>query len=190
MSDDPSPAPPHRARPRVSVYLGASLDLRIADAAGGLAFLDRYAAIDRDYGYEPFIETVDALVIGRRTLDTVLGFGIPWPFGTRREVTCTTRPLPDGLPETVSSHAGALAPLLTALAADGIHHVYLDGGALVRQGLQEDVVDALVLTIVPETIGAGVALFDETVPRLAWRLERHTAFASGTVQLRYERDRT
>jgi dihydrofolate reductase len=169
--------------------MGTSLDLRIADAEGGLSYLDRYAAADRDYGYDAFIATVDALVMGRHTLDTVLGFGIPWPFGARRVVTCTTRPLPDGLPPQVSAHSGALSPLLASLAAEGATHVYLDGGALVRQGLREDVVDAIVLTIVPETIGAGVTLFDETVPRLAWRLVRHSAFPSGTVQLAYERVR-
>lgn len=186
----PEALPPRTAdRPRVSVYMGASLDLRIAEPGGGLAFLDRYAAIDADYGYDAFIATVDALVMGRRTLDTVLGFGIPWPFGARRVVTCTTRPLPPGLPPQVSAHDGALAPLLASLGADGVRHVYLDGGALVRQGLREDVVDALVLTLVPETIGAGVPLFDETVPRLRWRLVRHAAFASGAVQLAYERAR-
>lgn len=176
-------------RPRVTVYLGTTLDHRIADADGGLAHLDPYAAADRDYGYDAFIATVDALVMGRHTLDTVLGFGIPWPFGERRVVVCTHRPLPEGLPPQVSSHQGALVPLLSSLAAEGIAHVYLDGGALVRQGLREDVVDALVLTMVPELLGPGTPLFGDDIPRSAWRLEAHTAYPSGTLQLRYARRR-
>lgn len=177
-------------RPRVSVYLGVSLDLQIAEADGSLAFLDRHE--HADYGYDAFIADVDALVMGRRTYDTVLGFGIPWPFGTRRVVVRTRRPLgavPADAAPYVTAHEGPLAPCLAQLAADGLRHVYLDGGETVRQGLREDVVDALILTLLPEIVGDGRPLFDRTVPASRWTLDGVASWPNGAVQLRYARQR-
>jgi dihydrofolate reductase len=183
-NSDPAP------RPRVSVYLGASLDLQIAEADGSLAFLERHQ--HADYGYDAFIADVDALVMGRRTYDAVLGFGIAWPFGERRVVVCTHRPLgavaPDAAPY-VTTHAGPLAPLLERLGTHGVRHVYLDGGETVRRGLQEDVVDALTFTILPEVVGNGRPLFDATVPPSRWTLGGVSSWPSGAVQLHYERTR-
>jgi dihydrofolate reductase len=170
------------------VYLGTSLDLQIAHADGSLAFLDRHQ--HHDYGYDAFMADVDALVMGRTTWDTEVGFGVAWPFGTRRVVVCTHRPLdqvPNDAAAFVSSHAGALTPLLEQLAREGGQHVYLDGGATVRAALAEDVVDALTLTVMPELLGAGRPLFGAGVPPSRWELAGLDRWPNGAVQLRYTR---
>lgn len=173
-------------RPLVSVYLGVSLDLRIAEAEGALDFLAPYQQPPEDYGYAAFMAEIDAVILGRTTFDTVMGFDGPWPFGDRPVVVLTHRPLPPG-PATARAHAGGLVPLLTELGAQGVRHVYLDGGAAVRQGLREGVVDALTLSVVPELLGTGRPLFDDTVPRSTWTSVGTTAYPSGLVQLRYRR---
>lgn len=184
------PAPTSDSRPRVSVYLGVSLDLQIAHADGSLEFLDRHQ--QHDYGYDAFMADVDALVMGRTTWDTVLGFGVQWPFGARRVIVCTHRPLgevPADAAPWVTTHSGALAPLLDRLAGEGVRHVYLDGGATVRAALAEDVVDALTLTLMPELLGAGRPLFGADVPPSRWHLAGLDRWPNGAVQLRYERAR-
>jgi len=177
------------ARPRVSAYLGISLDGCIAEADGGLGFLAPYQAADTDYGYAEFMATVDAVVMGRATFDVLRSFDVPWPFGERPVVVLTNRALPTAppVPATVSTHAGVLRPLRDLLAATGVQHVYVDGGQVVRQALQESLVDTLTLSVVPELLGRGRPLFGPDVPRSHWRLIGSESWPSGLVQLRYER---
>lgn len=175
-------------RPRVSVYIATSLDGFIAEPGGGLGFLDRVRGDGtEDHGYGAFMATIDAIVLGRVTYDVVLGFGDgAWPFHGKRVVVLTRRPLTPRHGE--ATHAGALAPLAAALAARGVRRVYLDGGAAVRQGLREDLVDDLVLSTVPVVLGAGIPLFGD-LPRLDFRPEASRVFATGLVQTVYTRAR-
>jgi dihydrofolate reductase len=172
-------------RPRVSVYLGVSVDGLIARDDGGLDWLERFNDPSLgDYGYGAFAQTVDTLVVGRATYDTVLGFGV-WPWEGKRVVVFTNRALAprDG----VESASGALGPVLESLGARGAKHVYLDGGRLVQQGLRERLVDALTLTVMPLVLGAGRPLFTPGLPETALRLVGTQSWPNGLVQLRYKR---
>jgi dihydrofolate reductase len=73
---------------KTSVFVGVSVDGFIARPDGGLDFLD--AGGNEAHGYEEFIATVDTLVMGRKTFETVLGFGV-WPYGERRVVVLSSR---------------------------------------------------------------------------------------------------
>jgi dihydrofolate reductase len=75
---------------KVSVFIGTSLDGFIARANGDLDFLS--PAGDEPHGYDEFIATVDALVIGRKTFETVLAFDA-WPYGEKRVFVLSTNPL-------------------------------------------------------------------------------------------------
>ena len=170
---------------RVSVFCGVSIDGFLAREDDALDFLD--AAGDEDHGYHAFFATIDAIVVGRRTLDVVLGFP-EWPYAGKRVIALTHRPVErDG----IETHAGALAPLFDRLAREGVARVYLDGGVAIQHGLDEDVIDDLTISTVPVTIGAGRPLFAPAAPRRGqrWRLTASRSFASGLVQATYERAR-
>ena len=62
---------------RTSVFVGTSLDGFIARPDGTLDFLSAGEAEPEPYGFEEFLSTVDALVMGRNTYDVVL----PFPTG-------------------------------------------------------------------------------------------------------------
>lgn len=180
---------PHHAgvpvRPRVSVYIATSLDNRIARDDGSLDWLAPVQeSSGEDYGYAAFMQTVDAVVMGRATYDTIRGFD-SWPFEGRRVIVLTNRRLESAFGETM--HAGALAPLMDRLGREGVTRVYLDGGVTIRQGLTESLVDDMTLSIVPVVLGGGRPLFDSTVPGSDWMLLGADAFATGLVQLRYRR---
>jgi len=171
-------------RPRVSVYIAISLDQCIARDDGGLDWLAGVQDSKEDYGYAAFMATVDAVVLGRSTYDTVLGFD-SWPFADKRVVVLTHRPLTPRFGESV--HAGALAPLMATLASQDVRRVYLDGGVTIRQGLEEEIVDDLTLSLVPVILGGGRPLFSDGLPESAWRLESAQAYPSGLAQVRYSR---
>lgn len=171
-------------RPRVSVYLGVSLDLRIARTDGRLDWLEQFHDPSvGDYGFAAFFASVDLLMMGRATYDTVLGFP-DWPYADKRLVVLSHRPFTPARP-TVERAEGSLAPLLERLGREGVRHVYLDGGQLVQQALREGVVDALTLSVVPLVLGSGRPLFVDGLPEARLRLEGVEHFRTGLVQLRY-----
>ena len=169
-------------RPQCSVYIATSVDGYIARPDGGLDWLARVEVAGEDYGYAAFFAGVDALVIGRNTYDTVLGFG-QWPYTGKRCVVLTHRPAEprDG----VEFFAGEPGSLLERLALDGIRHVYLDGGAVIRQCLAVGLVDELTLSLIPIVLGAGIRLFAGGEPELGLRLVECRSWPTGLVQLRY-----
>ena len=71
-----------------SVFVGTSVDGFIARPNGGLDFLPQGGG--EPHGYNEFIATVDVIVIGRNTFETVLGFG-GWPYGKMPVVVLSTR---------------------------------------------------------------------------------------------------
>src|SRR5947208_14311863 len=74
---------------RASVFVGTSLDGFIARADGSFDFLSPSG--DEPHGYDEFIATVDALVIGRKTFETVLGFD-GWAYGKKPVFVLSSRP--------------------------------------------------------------------------------------------------
>jgi len=171
---------------QVSVFVGVSIDGFIARPDGGLDFLAPFEG--EDHGYEEHMGSIDALVVGRATWETVLGFDA-WPWSGKRVIVLTHRGLEAAHRE--DTHAGPLAPLFARLAADGVRHVYLDGGVAIRHGLDEDLVDDMTISTVPRTIGAGIPLFAAARPcTTAWRLARTRSLPSGVVQSRWERARS
>ncbi len=106
--------------------------------------------------------STDLLLMGRNSYDIVRTFP-EWPYGDKPVVVLTHRPA-EPRPH-VSFWQGALAQVLGELWQEGARHIYLDGGEVVRQGLQAGLVDELTLFWVPVTLGRGVSLFAGTLPR-------------------------
>jgi dihydrofolate reductase len=167
----------------ISVFVGTSVDGFIARPDGALDFLP--AGGGEPHGYDEFIASVDALVIGRHTFETVLAFP-EWPYGDKRVVVLSSRPLDlSAAAGVVEQRGGAPADIVAQLAATGARHLYVDGGITVQQFLRAGLVDRLIITRVPVLIGQGIPLFG-TLPHDV-RL-RHIAtrqYASGLVQSEY-----
>jgi len=168
------------ARPRVSAFLGASLDGFIAEADGGLGFLKPFE--QEEHGYAEFYASVDTLLMGRKTYETVLGFGA-WPFGDRRVAVLSRQAREPRFNERFVR--GEPAEVLAALGAEGARHVYADGGEVVTRFLAASLLDSLTVSIVPVLVGTGVRLFATSPGRHGLTLESARTLPSGVVQLRY-----
>lgn len=118
-----------------SVFIGVSVDGFIARPNGDLDFLP--AGGGEPHGYDEFIASVDALVIGRNTFETVLNFAV-WPYGNKRVVVLSSRPvdLSAGRGGVVEQMAGPPAEIVAKLAATGAHHLYIDGGVTIQRFLR------------------------------------------------------
>ena len=174
-------APPVRA----STFIGTSLDGFIARRDGSLDFLP--AGGGEEHGYKEFFASVDALVIGRGTFETVLAFD-EWPYGKKPVFVLSSRPLDlsgvrGGVVEQMD---GQPAEILSRLGARGFRHVYVDGGVTVQRFLRAGLIQKLVVTRVPVLIGSGIPLFGplEADIRLVHVATR--AYPSGLVSSEYE----
>ena len=70
---------------KASVFIGTSVDGFIARLDGSFDFLPEGGG--EPHGYDEFMASVDALVIGRNTYETVLAFP-QWPYGDK-PVSCS-----------------------------------------------------------------------------------------------------
>src|SRR5580700_696696 len=142
----------------VSVFIGASVDGFIARPDGSLDFLPEGGG--EPHGYNEFIAGIDAIVIGRKTFETVLAFP-EWPCGKKRVVVLSSRPLDlSGVRgAVVEQMSGPPAEIVAKLAAAGAHHLYVDGGITVQRFLRAGLVQRLTITRVPVLIGDGIPLF-------------------------------
>jgi dihydrofolate reductase len=171
------------SRPQTSVYIAASLDGFIARADGGIDWLSIVERAGEDYGFKAFYDSVDALVMGRKTYDTALGFDA-WPYSGKRCIVVTSDT------SRASQHgeeffSGDLPALFERLGAEGVKHVYVDGGAVIAQALMAGIVDEVTLSIIPILLGEGTALAPKIGRDVMLALAEHRAFESGLVQLRY-----
>jgi dihydrofolate reductase len=172
---------------KTSVFVGVSVDGFIARPKGELDFLD--AGGDEPHGYEEFIATVDTIVMGRKTFETVMGFGT-WPFGERPVVVLSSKPLELSAAVSrggrVEQMNGPPAEIAAVLSGRGAQHVYVDGGITIQGFLRAGLVDRLVITRVPVLIGDGIPLFG-TLPRdVHLRHIATKAYRGGLVQTEYE----
>ncbi|HSM92200.1 MAG TPA: dihydrofolate reductase family protein [Anaeromyxobacteraceae bacterium] len=169
-------------RPHCAVFIATSVDGYIALPDGSVRWLDAVQLDGEDYGFAAFFASIDTLLMGRLTWETVLRMEA-WPYAGKRVVVLTHRPAEGSHGE--SFLAGEPAEVLAALRADGARRVYVDGGAVISQFLTEGLVDELTLSIVPIVLGDGIRLFQGVLPRRALRLASSHAYPSGLVQLRY-----
>ncbi len=166
-----------------SVFVGASLDGFIARPNGALDFLSPGGG--EPHGYDEFMATVDALVIGRKTFETVLAFD-QWPYAKKPVFVLSTHPLapaPDGA--VLERMSGAPAEIVSQLAARGIRHVYVDGGVTIQGFLQAGFIQRLIITSVPVLIGAGIPLFGTLPHDIVLKHVATRQYPSGLVQSEY-----
>jgi dihydrofolate reductase len=168
-----------------SVFIGTSVDGFIARPNGDLDFLPEGGG--EPHGYNEFIASVDAIVIGRKTFEAVLAFET-WPYGDKRVVVLSSRPVDFSAVRggVVEQMAGPPADIVSQVAARGIHHLYIDGGITIQGFLRAGAIQRLIITRVPVLIGEGVPLFGSLPRDIRLRHITTRHYPSGLVQSEYE----
>lgn len=164
--------------PRFRLYLAQSLDGFIADGRGDVHWLTAYGEPE---GYAAFLAETGAIVMGRKSFDQMLSFG-PWPYGERRTVVLTHRPLPESAPAAAEAWSGAdVGPLARNLRTTTRGDVWLfGGGSAMGPFIDADLVDTIEIAIIPIVLGAGIRLFDPGLPTRRFEL-RSVEHAAGVT---------
>lgn len=146
---------------KLVLYMGVSLDGFVADTVGGVEWMVGDGTDPNHQGsYPAFLESVDTIVMGRRTYDQVRYDLSPssWPYPDHQTYVWSKRPLEEGakgllLPEDWQS-------FLAQTKREQGKDIWLCGGAdLAQQALRAGLVDRIYLTMIPCLLGQGIALF-------------------------------
>ena len=168
---------------KASVFIGTSVDGFIARVDGTLDFLPPGGG--EPHGYIEFMASVDAIVIGRKTFDTVLTFP-NWPY--EKPVFVLT-----SKPDKLHIPAGAKCEIMNAtpeqvvakLGQLGFTHIYVDGGATIQRFLAAGLIQRLIITRVPVLIGAGIPLFGSLPHDIRLEHVETRSYPSGLVRTEY-----
>jgi dihydrofolate reductase len=117
----------------------------------------------------------------------VRGFA-SWPYGKKPVVVLSSKKvdIPRELSRTVTWLSGNVDAILTHLAANGVKHVYVDGGVTIQRFLSAGAIQRLIITRVPVLIGQGVPLFGRLDRDVILRHRATSAYPSGLVQSEYD----
>jgi len=168
-----------------TVFVGVSVDGFLARTNGDFDFLPEGGG--EPHGYDEFMASVDALVIGRNTFEKVLSFE-SWPYGNKRVVVLSSRPLDLAVVRNgrAEQMGGPESDIVARLAASGARHLYIDGGVTIQRFLRAGLIQRLVITRVPVLIGSGIPLFGALPHDVPLRHVATRHYRSGLVQSEYE----
>jgi dihydrofolate reductase len=174
--------PPERVR--ASVFIGTSVDGFIARTDGGLDWLPANGG--EPHGYDEFIAAVDAIVIGRKTFETVQAYET-WPYESKPVFV-----LSNGLREfrvptgaVCERMSGSPSEVVARLAERGMKHLYIDGGATIRGFLAAGLIQQLTITRVPVLLGSGIPLFGALPQDIRLEHVATQSYPSGLVKTEY-----
>lgn len=175
---------------KLSLFIATSLDGYIAKPNDDLSFLKLVEKEGEDYGYAVFTENIDTIILGRKTYDYV-----PREIGSshydngQRDVYVITRTARPGAGRT-TFYTGELTELVKQLKSAGGKNIYCDGGAeIINELLQHDLIDELIISIIPILVGNGTRLFADNRPEQQLEFINIKTFETGLVQLHYRRNK-
>lgn len=163
---------------RVRLFIASSLDCYIARKDGGVD----WCFTDADYGYAEFYDSVDAVIMGRKTYEKALEFE-ERPYKEKKCYVFTRKPAQnhDNV-EFVSDVAGFTKNLV---GSDG-RDIWLAGGAEINSILLgAGLVHEMIVSVHPLVLGEGIPMFRE-IRQANMKLAEVTKYDSGLVQLCYK----
>lgn len=176
---------------KVSVFIGTSLDGFIARENGDIDWLDdanKQVTPGEDFGLKSFLESVDQIIMGRKTFDQAMNFD-NWPYSNTKMIVLTSKniEIPQKLRETVTtSTTSSPEQLIKELSDQSINHIYIDGGLVIQDFLSARLVDEITVTIIPILIGKGKSFSGLLLKDLSLKHLKTTVYNFGFVQIKYK----
>lgn len=175
---------------KLSLFIATSLDGYIAKPNDDLSFLKLVEKDGEDYGYSEFTANIDTIILGRKTYDFVLKeIGSSHYDNGKRDVYVITRTERPKIGRT-TFYTGNLTELVQQLKSESGLNIYCDGGAeIINELLQHDLIDELIISIIPVLVGNGTRLFKDSRPEQELEFMSAKSFDTGLIQLYYKRKR-
>lgn len=170
------------ARRQLVLYIATSLDGYIARPSGEIDWL---IADDQDYGYNEFLAEVDTVLMGRKTYEQILSFGVEYPYQAKENYVFTHDEQFQPSSHATVVHSDVAAFISNLRSTEG-KNIWLVGGAeLIRYCMAYKLLDQMIIFIQPIVLGAGIPLFLSGIPETSLRCTHCQSYANGMVQVSY-----
>lgn len=173
---------------KIKLYIAASLDGYIARPDDGLDWLiDFPNPTNTDYAYQEFYDTIDTIIMGGKTYRTILNMSDNWVYEDRQ---CYVVSRDKAIVQTAKTKLltdTVIVSIVELRATPGKDIWLMGGGELVALFLKHDLIDTMIITYMPVTIGDGIRLFPDGIKETTWRIGNTAIYENGVVQLEYIR---
>ncbi|RIW28954.1 dihydrofolate reductase [Bacillus salacetis] len=172
----------------LTVFIAASLDGYIATKDESLEWLFKVEG-EGDNGYSEFYETVDTILMGKRTYDWVMEQeGGEFPY-KNKDCYVFTRSAAEDTANVKFINGDDIKGFTNTLKNQEGKRIWMVGGGDVLQHFfTEKLVDELIITVAPVVLGNGIPLFKEGDYQLDLRLKGTRTF-NQFVELHYISER-
>jgi dihydrofolate reductase len=171
---------------KIKLYIAASIDGYIARNDGDLDWLTEFPNPEKtDYGYSKFFESVDTVIMGGQTYRDILNMDVLWPYKDQETYVITRNPI--GAKENVHFITKDVITKISNLRNENGKDIWLvGGGKLIAMLLNQDMVDEMIITVIPVILGNGIPLFPDNPKESEWKLVNSENFGNGVVQVTYK----
>ena len=173
------------------VFIATSLDGYISDKDDGLDWLHSIPNPDKlDFGFDALMNRIDAMVMGRKTFEKVHSFDGLWPYSNPVFVLSKSlSSLPEGYEGKAELISGTLDDVLATIHGRGHQELYVDGGSTIQSFLKQDLIDEMIITVLPILLGGGSPLFGDLPEPLGFEHVKTEVLLDAMVQSHYNRKR-
>jgi dihydrofolate reductase len=173
------------ARRKIILYIASSVDGYIAKPNDDLSFLSLVEQEGEDYGYAAFDQTIDTVIMGRKTYDWVMKHAEHFPYADK-EVYVLSRTAQPSF-DKLHFYSGKIEKLISQLKAQKGKNIFLVGGAeIINLFLEKKLIDQLHLFTVPVLLGEGTPLFKTPRPEQGLKLLYIKTYETGMLEVRYQ----
>lgn len=166
------------------VYVAVSADGFIARRDGSVDWLNRPRP-KGNYGIGVFYRSVDTCVMGRKTYDQAVRFGMRDGYAGKKNYVFSRRLAMTPSPKVIVANEDVIN-FVRRLRAEKGKDIWLVGGAeLVGSFLNAGQVDEFILNVIPTLIGEGIPLVAPRHRNLRLKLLGVKKFPDGVVRLHY-----
>ena len=167
------------------LYTAISSDGFLAAENDNIDFLNPYQVEGEDYGYNAFINSVGAIIVGRITYEIVTGMG--YPYHPDKNVYVATRSSTKTDRENLFFYNGDMKALINHLKSSQHKNIYCDGGAtLAKSLLDEKLIDEIILSVIPIKLEKGKLLFDKGIIPNDFKQKSRKEYETGLIQYHYD----
>ena len=178
---------------KVKIYAVVSMDGFISREDGDIDWvLEQDNPLRTDYGMKRFYDSVDTIVMNRNYYYLALGYDLCFSLLAKPCIMLTDEIFDiaecykvDFLMTPGNDYMEALERL-GAMQKQAGGDIWLAGdNKLLWAFLEADMVDEIVLTMLPVTIGRGAKLFPDSSHQTKWSARDKEYYANGVVQVTY-----
>jgi dihydrofolate reductase len=167
-----------------------SLDGYIARENNTVDWLDAYQSEEPSpYNYTTYYATVSALIFGRKTFEVLQKLAPQYPYPKKPAFLFTSNPSYTNIPpiSEITIIGNNVTQSIQEIKKKYESRIWLlGGGEFATFCLKEHLLDEIIISVMPITLGQGIRWINSSDIELKWSLTDFLSLKNGCVQLAYK----